>query len=227
MPPQNLSRNKINVSTQQYLDIAEIKDNVVVMRDGTLRAVLLVSSINFALKSEDEQNAVINSYVMFLNNLSFMLEIVIQSRELDIDNYLNYLQEKEKQQINKLLKAQTGEYIEYIKELTSMGKIMNKRFYVVVPYNPLSDKRKSFFSSLGEAIKPATSIKLKDKSFRRYQEMLDRRLDSVAGGLTSMGVSVARLDTQSLIELYYKTYNPETAKNQSLVDLDKIRIEKN
>jgi hypothetical protein len=227
MPPKNLARNKISSSTQKYLDIAEIKDDVVVMRDGTLRAILLVSSINFALKSEDEQNAVINSYVMFLNNLSFMLEIVIQSRELDIDNYLNFLQEKEKQQINQLLKIQTSEYIEYIKELTSLGKIMNKRFFVVVPYNPLSEKRKSFFSSLGEAIKPATTIKLKDKSFRRYKEMLGRRLDSVAGGLESMGVSVARLDTQSLIELYYKTYNPETAKNQTLVDLDKLRVDQN
>lgn len=227
MPPKNLARNKISSSTQQYLDIAEIKDDVVVMRDGTLRAVLLVSSINFALKSEDEQSAVINSYVMFLNNLSFMLEIVIQSRELDIDNYLNFLQEKEKQQINKLLKIQTSEYIEYIKELTSLGKIMNKRFFVVVPYNPLTEKRKSFFSSLGEAVKPATTIKLKDKSFRRYKEMLDRRLASVAGGLESMGVSVARLDTQSLIELYYKTYNPETAKNQTLADLDKLRVDQN
>ncbi|MDX9779328.1 MAG: hypothetical protein RBT30_03765 [Patescibacteria group bacterium] len=227
MPEKNLASNKISVSTQQYLDIAEIKDDVVIMKDGTLRAVLLASSINFALKSEDEQNAVINSYVMFLNNLNFMLEIVIQSRELDIDNYLNYLKEKEKQQINKLLKLQTAEYIEYIKELTSIGKIMNKRFFVVVPYNPLSDKHKSFFSLLGEALKPATSIKLKEKSFKRYKEMLNRRLDSVIGGLESMGVSVARLDTQSLIELYYKTYNPETAKNQNLVDLDKLRVEKN
>ena len=228
MPEKNnLVRNKVNVSTQQYLDIAEIKDDVVVMKDGTLRAVLLVSSINFALKSEDEQNAVINSYVMFLNNLNFMLEIVIQSRELNIDNYLSYLQEKEKQQINKLLKIQTAEYIEYIKELTSMGKIMNKRFYVVVPYNPLSDKHKSFFSMLGEALKPATSIKLKDKSFTRYKDMLNRRLDSVIGGLESMGVSVARLDTQSLIELYYKTYNPETAKNQNLIDVKKLMMEAN
>ncbi len=227
MPENSLARNKVNVSTQQYLDIAEIKDDVVIMKDGTLRAVLLVSSINFALKSEDEQNAVINSYVMFLNNLNFMLEIVIQSRELDIDNYLNYLKDKEKQQINKLLKMQTAEYIEYIKELTSIGKIMNKRFFVVVPYNPLSDKHKSFMSLLGEAVKPATSIKLKEKSFIRYKEMLNRRLDSVVGGLESMGVSVARLDTQSLIELYYKTYNPETAKNQNLVDLQKLRVEKN
>lgn len=224
MSANKLVSNKINVSTQQYLDIAEIKDDVVIMRDGTLRAVLLVSSINFALKSEDEQNAVINSYVMFLNNLSFMLEIVIQSRELDIDNYINYLQEKEKQQINKLLKLQTSEYIEYIKELTSMGMIMNKRFFVVVPYNPVADKKKGFFSSLGEALKPATSIRLKEKSFKRYQEMMERRLDSVAGGLSSMGVSVARLDTQGLIELYYRTYNPETAKNQPLADINKLRV---
>ena len=90
MPADSLAKNKIRVSTQQYLDIAEIKDDTIVMKDGTLRAVLLVSSINFALKSEDEQDAVIESYVRFINNLSFTLEIVIQSRELDIDNYLEY-----------------------------------------------------------------------------------------------------------------------------------------
>jgi len=221
-----MASNKISVSTQQYLDIAEIKDDTVVMKDGTLRAVLLVSSINFALKSEDEQNAVIDSYVRFLNNLSFTLQIVIQSRELDIDDYLQYLKGKEKEQTNKLLKVQTADYIEYIKELTSLGKIMNKRFYVVVPYDPLTDKHKSFFRFAKEAMKAATVIKLREKTFREYQEMLDRRLDSVVGGLESMGVATARLDTQSLIELYYKTYNPETAKNQSLTELDKIRVER-
>lgn len=226
MPKNSLAKNNVSVSTQQYLDIAEIKDNTVVMKDGTLRAVLLVSSINFALKSEDEQNAVIDSYVRFLNNLSFTLQIVIQSRELDIDNYLQYLKAKEKEQTNKLLKVQTADYIEYIRDLTSLGKIMNKRFYIVVPYNPLTDKHKSFFSLIGEALKPATIIKLKEKTFREYQEMLERRIESVTGGLESMGVAVARLDTQSLIELYYKTYNPETAKNQNLVDLDKLRVEK-
>lgn len=226
MAQKSLAKNKINVSTQQYLNIAEIKDNTVVMKDGTLRAVLLVSSINFALKSEDEQNAVIDSYVRFLNNLSFTLQIVIQSRELDIDNYLEYLKGKEKEQLNKLLKVQTADYIEYIKELTSLGKIMNKRFYVIVPYDPLTDKHKGFFSLLSEALKPATVIKLKDKTFKSYQEMLDRRIDSVVGGLESLGVAVVRLDTQSLIELYYKTYNPETSKNQELADLEKIRVEK-
>ncbi len=213
-------------STQQYLDIAEIKENTIIMKDGTLRAVLLVSSINFALKSEDEQNAVIDSYVRFLNNLSFTLQISIQSRELDIDNYIQYLQDKEKEQTNKLLKFQTSDYIEYIKELTSLGKIMNKRFYVIVPYDPLTDKHKSFLSSIGEAIKPATIIKLKEKTFLKYQEMLNRRVESVVGGLDSMGMTVVRLDTQSLVELYYKSYNPETAKNQNLADLEKLRVEK-
>ncbi|HZJ41629.1 MAG TPA: hypothetical protein VFD51_01270 [Patescibacteria group bacterium] len=222
-----LAGNRISTSTQQYLDIAEIKDNTVVLKDGTLRAVLMVSSINFALKSEDEQNAVIGSYVRFLNNLRFTLQIVIQSRELEIDNYLNYLSDREKEQTNKLLKIQTADYIEYIKELTSLGRIMSKRFFVVVPYDPLTDKRKGFFSLLKEAMRPATIIKLKEKTFGRYQEMLDRRVDSVIGGLESMGVSVARLDTQSLIELYYKTYNPETSKNQPLVDLNKIKVDGN
>lgn len=220
------SNNKNLTATQQYLDIAEIRDNTVVMKDGTLRAVLLASSINFALKSEDEQNAVVDSYVRFLNNLDFTLQIVIQSRELDIENYLMYLKEKEKEQTNKLLKIQTADYITYIKDLTSLGKIMNKRFYVIVPYNPLTDKRKNFFSLIGEALKPATIIKLEEKTFTRYSEMLDRRLESVFGGLESMGVSLIRLDTQSLIELYYKTYNPETAKNQDLVDIEKLRVEK-
>ncbi len=226
MPKTSEVKNNISVSTQQYLDIAEIKENTVVMKDGTLRAVLLVSSINFALKSEDEQNAVIDAYVRFLNNLSFTLQIVIQSRELDIDNYIQYLKDKEKEQTNKLLKVQTADYIEYIKDLTSLGKIMNKRFYVMVPYNPLTDKHKSFFNLIGEAMRPATIIKLKEKTFRQYQDMLDRRVESVVGGLESMGVAVARLDTQSLIELYYKTYNPETSKNQDLVSLEKLRVEK-
>ncbi|NLZ74640.1 hypothetical protein GX917_01935 [Candidatus Falkowbacteria bacterium] len=225
MAKTSKGKTNISASTQQYLDIAEVKDGTVVMKDGTLRAVLLVSSINFALKSEDEQNAVIGAYVRFLNNLSFTLQIVIQSRELDIDNYIQYLRSKEKEQTNKLLKVQTADYIEYIKELTSLGKIMNKRFYIVVPYDPLTDKHKSFFNLIGEAMRPATVIKLKEKTFRKYQEMLERRVESVMNGLESMGMAVVRLDTQSLIELYYKTYNPETSKNQELVSLEKIRVE--
>jgi type IV secretory pathway VirB4 component len=225
MAQNTASKKSNNVSTQQYLDILEIKDDTVIMRDGTIRAVLEVSSINFALKSEDEQNAIINSYVNFLNNISTPIQIVVQSRDLNIDNYIEYLKTKEKEQTNRLLKIQTGEYIEYIKELVSIGKIMNKKFFVVVPYSPLTDKHKGFFSQLSEVFKPATILKLKEAKFLKYKDNLMRRVDSVFSALLSVGVDVKMLNTQQLIELYYSTYNPETVKNQTLTDINKIQVE--
>ncbi|HTW96563.1 MAG TPA: hypothetical protein VMD74_02805, partial [Candidatus Methylomirabilis sp.] len=205
-----LVKGKISTSTQQYLDIAEIKDDVVVMRDGTLRAVLLVSSINFALKSEEEQEAIVSSYVGFLNNISFPVQIVIQSRKLNIEAYLEELKQKEKEQLNELLKIQTQEYIQYINELVSLGDIMSKSFYVVVPYNPLSDKHKGFFSSVREVFRPAALVRMKGKRFDRFKDELNRRLESIASGLASAGMKTVQLDTQGLIELYYNTYNPTT-----------------
>lgn len=219
-----LVRNKITAGTQQYLDIAEFREDTIVMRDGTLRAILLVSSINFALKSEDEQNAIITAYVSFLNNIDFPLQIVIQSRELNIDNYLIFLKQKEKEQTNELLKMQTGEYLQYITELISLGKIMNKRFYVVVSYNPLSDKQKGFFSKLLDSLRPSSIIKMKEERFLKRRAELTRRAENVAGGLASLGVNSAQLDTQSLIELFYNTYNPETSANQKLADIKELRL---
>ena len=211
-------------STQEYLDIAEFREDTVIMRDGTLRAVLLVASINFALKSEDEQNAIIAAYVGFLNNIDFPLQIVIQSRELNIDNYLTFLKQKEKEQTNELLKMQTAEYLQYVGELISLGKIMNKRFYLVVAYNPLSDKQKGFFGKMLESLRPASMIKMKEEKFLRRRSELTRRVENVIGGLASMGVNAISLDTQSLIELFYNTYNPETAANQKLVEIKELRL---
>ncbi len=219
-----LVKNKINVSTQQYLDIAEIKENTVIMRDGTLRSIVLVSSINFALKSEDEQNAIISSYVSFLNNIDFPIQIVIQSRELNIDHYIERLTQKEKEQTNELLKIQTSEYVQYIKELIGMSRIMNKRFYVVVPYNPLSDKQKNFFSRLLDIFKPALLIKMKEDKFLHRRSELTRRVDNIISGLNSVGLNTVELDTQGLIELYYNTYNPSTSANQKLVDVNQLRV---
>ncbi len=224
MAKNKLAQNKIENPTQHYLDIAEVRENTVVMRDGSLRAVILVSSINFALKSEDEQNAIISAYVGFLNNIDFPLQIVVQSRELNIENYIESLKQKEKEQTNELLKMQTTEYIQYINELISMGKIMNKRFYIVVPYNPLSDKHRSFFSSFFDVFKPAAILKMKQDRFLRLREQLTRRVENVMSGLASMGLNAAELDTQSLIELYYNTYNPVTSANQKLANLDQLRI---
>jgi len=222
--PDKLARNKVGNSTQKYLDIAEIREDTVIMRDGTLRAVILVSSINFALKSEDEQNAIISAYVSFLNNIDFPLQIVIQSRELNIENYLEALRQKEKEQTNELLKIQIVEYIQYIQELISMSKVMNKRFYIVVSYNPMSDKQKSFFSRFFEVFKPATLIKMKHEKFLERRVELTRRLDNVMGGLGSIGLNSVPLDTQSLIELYYNSYNLDTASSQKMVDVNQLRV---
>lgn len=224
-PKKNkLVKNRITTSAQQYLDISEIKEDVVVMRDGTMRAVLLISSINFALKSEDEQNAIISAYVGFLNNIDFPLQIVIQSRELNIDSYIESLRKKEKEQTNELLKMQTNEYIQYIQELISMSKIMNKRFYIVIPYNPMSDKQKGFASRFLDVLKPATVIRMKDKVFNYRKNELLRRVDNITSGLNSIGLHSVQLDTQGLLELYYNSYNPETSQNQNLVDVNQLRV---
>jgi len=226
MPKSKLAKHNINTSTQQYLDIAEIKENTVIMRDSTMRAVIMVSSINFALKSEDEQDAIIGSYVSFLNNIDFSLQIVIQSRELNIDHYLDDLKQKEREQTNELLKIQTAEYIQYIKELVSISQIMSKHFYVVVSYNPVSDKQKSFFSRFFDTLKPATLIRVKEERFRRRRVDLTHRIDSIISGLNSIGLNAVELDTQGLIELYYNSYNPSTSLNEKLVNTNELRISK-
>jgi hypothetical protein len=211
-------------STQRYMHVSEIRDNAIIMDDGTLRGVLLVSSINFALKNEDEQNAIIGAYVGFLNNLNFPLQIVIQSRELNISDYILDLKAKEKAQTNELLKVQTADYIDYISELVSLGKIMNKRFYVIVPYNPLSDTRKGFFAIVGELLNPVSAIKMKETKFQRLQKELSRRVDTVINGLSSVGLNVVELDTQGLIELLYNSYNPDTSTNQKMENVNNLRV---
>ncbi|MFA5051967.1 MAG: hypothetical protein WC544_02800 [Patescibacteria group bacterium] len=212
-------------STQAYLNILEIKDDTVILKDGTLRGVVLVSSINFALKSEDEQNAVIQGYVQFLNSLEFSLQIVIQSRKLNIDEYLERLKKIEKEQTNELLKMQTREYRQYIAELVSLADIMSKRFYIVVPYSTGSIKSKGFISRLKEAVSPTTVISIKQKKFEKNRVELSKRMEYIIDGLSSIGLKATPLDTQGLIELFYNTYNPDTYDQQKLVDIAKLNIE--
>ncbi|MBT4121832.1 hypothetical protein HOE31_02685 [bacterium] len=225
MKKNKLAGNKPKASTQQYLDIAEIRDNLVILRDGTVRATLLVSSINFALKGEDEQNALIQAYIGFLNSLDFPLQIVIQSRYLNIDRYLEKLNNLEKEQTNELLRMQIADYKDFLQELLDLGKIMTKKFYVVVPFMGLKKAKKKFWERLTESFQPAVSVTMSRKRFVRFQEEVGKRVDFVSGSLGSMGMKALQLDTQSLIELYYNTYNPEIVDAQKLVDINKLRME--
>ncbi|MEA3272290.1 MAG: hypothetical protein U9P90_01315 [Patescibacteria group bacterium] len=225
MQSKKLAGAKPSVSTQRYLDIAEIRDGVVVLKDGTLRVALLISSINFALKSEEEQEAVISAYVSFLNSINFPLQIVIQSRKLNIDDYLARLEKSEKEQTNDLLKIQIADYKNFISELVELGDIMSKRFFVIVPHNPLTDKRKGFFERVKEVLVPAVTIRLKEERFKSKKNALMMRVNHVVTGLQSMGVNAIPLDTQSLIELYYEMYNPDIRKSQKVKEVGKLRIE--
>lgn len=225
MQSKKLAGSKQAVSAQKFLDIAEIRDDFVILRDGTLRSVLLASSVNFSLKSDDEQNAIISGYVSFLNSFDFPIQIVIQSRNLNIDPYIAKIHNLEKEQTNELLKLQTADYREFIAELVSLGQITSKRFYVVVPYNPASDKQKGFYSRFRDLFFPAPAITLKGAKFLERKKEILRRVDLISAGLNSMGVNSVMLNTQNLIELYYNTYNPVTMENQKMTDVTNLRVE--
>ncbi len=218
-------KTKTAVPTQQYLDILEIRDDTVVLRDGTLRAVVLVSSINFSLKSDEEQAAVIEAYVEFLNTIDYPLQIVIQSRRLDIDSYLEELKGLEQKQTNELLQVQTRDYRQFVAELVQIADIMTKRFYVVIPYSPKVDRPAKFFSRLFDVFSPTAIIHLKQKQFELFRTELYKRVDNTMNALAAAGLKSVVLDTQSLIELYYDSYNLETSRQQKLQTVNQISLE--
>lgn len=195
-------------STQQLLEVEKIKEGVVVLRNKALRGILMVSSQNFALKSEEEQKAIIYQFQSFLNSLDFPLEIVIQSRRLNMTGYLESLKELEKKEKNELLKLQIGEYEKFIKELIAGGAIMSKSFFVVVPFvfaelprlTPSIDKVKK------------TKKALIEKRFQRAKTQLWQRMEFVALGLRRCGLQCAPLNTVELIELFWSLYHPEEAE---------------
>jgi type IV secretory pathway VirB4 component len=223
--PVTKKKKAMKPSSQAHLSIAEVKEGTVIMRDGTLRAILMVSSVNFALKSEDEQNAMISSYVGFLNSIDFPLQVVIQSRQLQVGPYLDDLIKREKEMKNELLRLQIADYRAFVQELIDIGQIMTKKFYVVIPYDPVSNKKKGFFARAQEVLRPAMTVRLKGEKFMQRKEDLELRVRTVSGGLSGMGLNVVPLDTQSLIELYYTSYNPDIAFSEQLGDVQELRVE--
>lgn len=224
-----MSAKKPGVASQRFLDIAEIRENIVIMKDGTLRAVLLVSSVNFSLKSVDEQQAIVQSYMQFLNSINFPLQIVIQSRRMNIDGYMQQLSDNEKKQENELLRRQIRDYQDFVKQMVSLGEIMQKRFYVIIPLDPLKDAtkdiRKGFLARVSEILSPTIAGKLTEERFQKMKFDLSLRISQVSSGLSSMSLNAVQLDTQSLIELYYTIYNPELYESQRMTDVSKLQLE--
>jgi len=211
------SKNKQVGSTQDALKFAEIHNDTIVLRDGNLRQVLLCSSINFALKSEQEQNAIIFQYQNFLNSLAFPIQILMQSKKLDLGKYLAKLTDKAGSQENELLRAQTLDYIDFIKRLINLANIMDKRFYVVVPY--LVPPKVNLNNSLpGQTPNPVITV----EEFDAHKKELEQRVQVVESGLGSFGVRTAKLNTQQLIELLYGVYNPEEANKEKLTEAENL-----
>jgi hypothetical protein len=189
-------------STQQFLEIEQIREGVVVLRNKGLRGVIMTSSLNFALKSEDEQNAIIYQFQNFLNSLDFSIEIVIQSRRLNITGYFDKLKEMEEKQENELLKFQTREYQNFIKDLIAGGQILSKSFFVIIPFTliEIPGFKKEKISTLTE------------EQFQRAKSQLWQRMEFVALGLRRCGLQCIPLNTSELIELFWSLYHPEEAE---------------
>lgn len=194
--------------TQGFLKLSEIRDDCIIMQDGTLRAVLTVSSTNFDLKSEEEQNALIYSYQRFLNSLDFHIQILLQSRKMDIGEYNEKLKILVEKQTNELLRMQTTEYIDFINRLVESANIMNKNFYVIVPYEmSITPTGGSGIFSRIFGTGKAKQITAKQQAFADYKKQIDDRSSTVAANLGSAGLRVVRLNTEQLIELVYNSYN--------------------
>ena len=204
-------------ATQEFVPIKEVRDGIVILKDGGMRAILLCSSLNFSLKSEDERNAILLQFQDFLNSLDFSVEILVQSRKLDIRPYLALLEEQEAKQTNNLLKIQVKEYIQFIKKFTEDANIMTKHFFVVVPYNPAIFSTTAVGGLLGAvgigAKQNQRTTAAGDANFDENRSQLEERLSVVEQGLVRSGIRVARLGTEETIELFYKAFNPgETEK---------------
>jgi type IV secretory pathway VirB4 component len=193
-------------ATQSFVPLKEVRDGVAILRDGSLRSIIMASSINFALKSRDEQEAILAQFQSFLNTLDFSIQIVIESRRLNIEPYLTLLHSKEDAQENDLMKVQLREYIEFIRTFTSEVDIMVKSFFVVVPYSPVTVNLEKSINSFITRQKPqAQSTEMR---FEEHRTQLEQRVGVVESGLARLGVRSIPLGGDEIIELFYHLFNP-------------------
>ena len=216
-------------STQNTLQIAEIRDGIVIMNDGSYRSVVMVKSINFDLMSPQEQEAVEFSYQGFLNSLYFPVQIFLRSQKIDLQPYIEKLDKIRTEHDNMLLALLMEDYIGYIDALSQQTNIMDKKFYVVVPFYPVVDAQKAltqsknFLTGLGGLLsKKEQHVTINEVDLENAKTELRNRVQAALAGLLQSGIQGLPLDTQELIELYYDTYNPDTATRQQLKNFDNL-----
>jgi len=207
---------KTATATQQFVPVKEIRSGVIILKDGGYRGILICSSINFGLKSADEQHAITLGFQNFLNTLDFSIQIVVNSRKMDLRPYLALLEEKAVAQKTELMKIQLREYVEFVRSFADQANIMTKSFYIVVPYAP----HISAASATGflRKMSPATKTAAAETSFEEDRTQLEQRLSLVVGGLAGTGVRATQLGTEEIIELLYRSFNPGELENPIRLD---------
>lgn len=208
------------LSTQSHLNFAEVRDGIVIMRDGSLRMVVICSPTNYDLKSAGEKESIEYAYQGFLNGLHFPIQICIQSRRIDLDGYLDKLDQMLADQSNPLLADLMEDYIYNVRDLLQVANIMDKKFFVVVPLYTQEITKGSVFKQLGAVFGGAKDVTQTDVQFNEKKNDLIQRTNMVAQGLAAIGVRAAVLTTQEIIELFYSSYNVDESENQALVETD-------
>lgn len=207
-------------STQQHLDIETIRDNLVLLKNGGVRLVLLVNAVNFDLLSEREQDAAIDAYASLLNSLSFEVQIMVRSKRMDISQYINWLdREKSKQSSNKRL-AEIEDYEKFVKQIIAKNDVLDKKFYVVIPYNQitLTPKKSPVDWLLGRKPQPKISINQKTLVKKALLELEPKR-DHLIKQYNRIGIRAEQLANQELVELFYSIYNPDIARFQKVGEI--------
>jgi hypothetical protein len=193
-------------ATQKFVPIDDVRDGIAILKDGGMRGILMASSVNFSLKSGDEKQAILLQFQDFLNSLDFIVQIVIQSRRLDIRPYIALLENRYKEQTNDLMKIQIEQYIAFVKSFTEATNIMTKNFFIVIPYDgAIISSKGGMLSGLGGKKQTQQS---KEENFEEKKNQLEQRMGVVEQGLVRCGVRVARLGTDEVVELFYKIFNP-------------------
>ena len=202
-----MAQAKKTAAAQEFVPIKEVRGGIMILKDTTYVGVLLASSLNFALKSGDEQNATLSQFQSFLNSLDFSIQFFAQSRKLDIRPYIALLEERYKAQTEDLMKIQVREYVEFIKLFTERANIMSKRFFIAIPYNPpMLDVKKAVESRIFG--KTDLLARGKKEGFEEHRTQLEQRMDIVQQGLVRCGIRTVPLGTEEVIELLYKEFNP-------------------
>ena len=221
------AKKDVPTSTQATLMISELRDNVVIMKDGSFRAVVACKSINFDLMSDMEREGVEYSYQNFLNSLKFTTQILVRSQRVDIGPYLERLSEIRRNNDNMLLGVLMDDYINFVDILSQEANIMDKSFFIIIPYYPSADmektlqQTKNFFKSFSRAKGPDVT-RIDRATYDKALTELNNRVDSVTAGLFQIGIQSVRLNTKELAELYYNFNNPDTAVREPLVDFSKL-----